>query len=235
MELKESLLTKSDWSLVEDAIVVFCQSETEARSRILNVEEYRVWSEMAYRFGVASTKLYYPQTRKTGKYFEIKAIENTIKNEVNTMNVYENAGVFPSLILNTELPLTKGIRRALDTIAEHPNEKWVLLRLSPNLESQKQVAMTQSMQACIVGATVQQALNRDRTEYFDLADLEKIKSQTRLTSVGQSFRTQWKGYSPITKGNWREFSYSYTTVDIVGGYIWQLGQNHQTSPIAVPV
>lgn len=134
------------------------------------------------------------------------------------------------------LPLTPAILNALESIAENPQEKWVLIRLDYNLNNQVQIAMTESCRDLVVGTSVQQALHRSRSEYWDLADLDEFSRVIRQQmSVGSSIECKWKGYSPVTGSNWREFTYCYRMIDDVDGYLWQLGQNVAVRAIEAPV
>lgn len=214
---------KTEWAYTPTAIVVSCDSQLQARLKVR--EEYQFWAELASRFGVPKTIIKYPRCNAG---FEILASMAEAEEE-GVLKMFDGQKIFPVVEFANQLPLSPGILRALETIAENPGDRWVLLRLSKDLNSQVQVAMTESMQACIKGATVRQALSRERRQYMFDRDLENLKTEIQQRS---SFETSWRGFSPVTGSDWRLFRYHYQTVEATNDFIWQLGHNLEI-PIAI--
>jgi hypothetical protein len=217
------------WAFTEAAIVVQCANEHDARLRLR--EEYDIWSELAARFGVPKALLQYRRGRQT-KAFKVLASEQ----ERATVMSYSNVLNFDTLH-SVDLPITRRLLSALDAIAENPGEQWFLHRISPDLNRMTQIAVSESAASLIVGATPQQALNRDRRDYVDSNSLEDLKRLLRQQmSVGSSVETRWVGFSPVTKNDWRRFNYLYTIVDeLPTGELIQLGKCLGVEPIAAPV
>lgn len=221
------LKLEPDWAFTQNAIVVLCRSELEARIR--TKEEYRKWAEIAARFGVERVWLKYPNCK--GQGFPVLAAQPPQANPTGDLQT-----VLTPAIHAERLPLTPAILAALESIAENPQEKWVLTRLDYNLDNQVQVAMTETCRDLVVGASVQQALNRKRSDYWDLADLDEFSRTIRQQmSVGSLIEWRWKGFSPVTRSDWREFTYRYRIIDDIDGHLWQLGQNVAVRAIEAPV
>lgn len=141
-----------------------------------------------------------------------------------------------TLHIESPIPMSLGLARALTTIAERPEEQWFLHRISPDLNKMTQIAVSESAASLIIGATPRQALNRDRRDYVYPRELERLKQVMRQDmSLGSSLETRWLGFSPATGKDSRRFFYEYSIVDALpDGSVIQLGKCLGVEPIAEP-
>jgi hypothetical protein len=149
----------------------------------------------------------------------------------------EFGSVLNQSIHSANLPITPAVLRALDLIAQNPESKYFLSRVSPDLSKQIQIAATESTQSLIVGATPQQVIGRNRSDFWLDSDLDAFNQELRQRfSVGAVVDYSFRGCSPVTKNHWRRFRSQATCLEILAdGSIIQLGQTFQAIPIEVPV
>lgn len=224
---------KSEFALTDEAVVIRCKSEREARSALRS--EYSKFVDLAELFGKPKALLKYPNCRGNG--FEIPAKSQQFEKGRQELMATYGSIITPAVFTEMPLILSPGIRRALDTIAENPGDQWFLHRISADLNRMTQIAATESCQSLIIGATVQQAIGRDRRDYMLPEDLERVRAEIRQQmGLGDSIQIKWRGYSPVTRSNWRRFSYEYTNIELLpdGGFL-QLGKCFGAEPIASPV
>lgn len=138
---------------------------------------------------------------------------------------------------SANLPVTPSILRALNLIAEHPEAKFFLSRVSPDLARQIQIAATESTRDLIIGATPQQVIGRNRSDFWLPSDLADFNRQLRQQfSVGAAIDYQFRGKSPVTGKDWRRFTSRATCIEALpDGSIIQLGQTFEAVPIATPI
>lgn len=219
-------LTEARWALGINALVVLCRTQHEARWRV--VHEHNHWSELAARFGVPKTLLKYPRCHRP---FEILAAEAT-----GQSNPYRKI-LMSSLHLVSPIPLTPRICRALDTIASNPGEQWFLHRISPDLNRMTQIAVSEAASSLIVGTTPERALLRDRRDYMLIEDLEALRRDMRQQmAILRRLETRWRGFSPVTRADYRKFAYRYEIVEeLPTGEVIQVGKCLGVEPLSAPV
>lgn len=215
-------LAEPSWALGTDALVVFCKSQAEARSRVL--KEYGHWAELAARFCKPKAALKYPKCRQP---FEILA----------SASGQSYQSVLVPQIHSANLPITPAVLRALDKLAENPDAKYFLSRVSPDLSKQIQIAATESTQSLIIGATPQQSIGRNRSDFWLPSDLlEFNRDVVQRLSVGRTMPYSYVGCSPVTKANWRRFTSEVTCIEeLPDRSTIQLCQNFNCVPVATPV
>lgn len=137
--------------------------------------------------------------------------------------------------IRLSLPLV----RELNHFLEHPEEKWSLIKLSPNLQIQTQIAMSESSRSLVVGASVEQAINRQRQQYWHLPDLEEMNRTIRQELEPNNPRSvvtfSWLGYSPVTGTDWRRFTGEYRIIQDDQGTLFQVCKNIAVDRVSAPV
>lgn len=224
-------LAEANWALGAESLIVLCESQAEARARVIH--EYQKWADLAARFCRRKALLKYPRCRQP---FEVLA-SSTPGDYGSILTPSPSPSPSVPTIYAPDLPITPRIMRALDTLAENPEGKYFLSRISPDLSRQIQIAATESTRDLIVGATPKQVIGRNRRDFWALADLMEFEAELRQRfSVGAVIDYQFRGFSPVTRANWRRFTSQATCIEILpDGSLIQLGQTFEAVAIAEPV
>lgn len=218
------LAIEADWRISDGAIVVFCRSEKEARSRA--EQEYEIWANLAYMWRQPKAFLRFPRCRPPG-------IEITAKKTKELKGVMEYESIIPMPALVGEIPIAPVTRRALDTILDNPSEKWFLHRITPEFDRMTQIAVSEAAASLIVGATPLQAVGRSRLEYMPRSEFDRMAQTFRRDlSEDRPIEFAFDLFSPVTRGNWRRVDYRYQIVgSLPNGDLLQLGQCLSCVPI----
>ena len=217
---------EAQYGLSAAGLIVRCQTEKEAFAR--NRAEHSYWADLAAIFGAARAYLAWPRCRGLG--IPIAASSSGSKSKTF-------ASILSPQIHSANLPLTSAVRGALDLLAENPEAKYFLSRISPDLSKQIQIAATESTQSLIIGATPGQVIGRDRKDYWFPEDLENFNRDVQQQlSVGRSMDYSYRGFSPVTRSNWRRFSGKVTCLEeFADGSTIQLVESLGAVPIEAPV
>lgn len=220
-----ALATDVDWRIADTAIVVFCKSEKEAKSRALN--EYSIWAQLAYMWRRPKTFLRFPRCKPPG----IEIIAEKPEELRGVMSEYSSIVPMPALV--GEIPIAPVTRRALDTILDNPSEKWFLHRITPSFDRMTQIAVSEAAASLIVGATPLQAVGRSRLDYMPQSEFDRMAQTFRRDlSEDRLIEFDFDLYSPVTRGNWRHVNYQYQIVGTLpNGDLLQLGQCLSCVPI----
>jgi hypothetical protein len=150
----------------------------------------------------------------------------------------EFSSIAPLIHVLSPMPASVELMRALTTIAENPGQQWFLHRVSPDFNRMTQIAISEAARSLIVGATIEQALGRSRSDYMRPSELSRMQQEfrQRLSLGGSAIEYRFDLFSPATKANWREVEYDYLLIgQLPGGDLLQLGQCRNVREIAAPV
>ncbi|HEY9697046.1 MAG TPA: hypothetical protein V6D10_07270 [Trichocoleus sp.] len=211
--------------ITPDAVVLFLSSYEAARQTIRN--RTAMLARWAMEFDKPHTLVRYPGCRKPFRVLASMA---------NPGGMMFNSVLLPGIRV-AQMRLSLPIVRELENFLEHPDEKWVLVKLSSDLQSQQQIAMSESCQVLISGATVEQAINRQRREYWHLPDLEDLNRSTQQLEPNNPrsiIETSWLGVDVPTRSNWRKFTYQYRLIQDDSGVLYQVGKNLDVEAVQPP-
>lgn len=127
--------------------------------------------------------------------------------------------------------LSAPLLQTLTTFLENPNEKWAIVRLV----DERQIAMTASCQELIRNATVEQAINRKRSEFWDATDLEEFRRLTRQRPEPNNPQSTMQHRFKVvnrTGADWRYMISEYRLIEN-GGILYHVSHNQgweQASP-----
>jgi hypothetical protein len=200
--------------------VIKAPSLAIAHALLKTADFLEVW---AYKFGGISVT--YPNSCVP---YHIPA-PATIDEESGGISMNDRQGKIG--FVNDGVPLDL-IRFVADVFSE-PDRKLMLVEVS----SDRQLVVSQAVQSQIVGATYQQAAQRVRSDYWELRDLEDFrrdwKQRLEPNNSDSEITVKWRGYSPVTRSNWRRFSSSIRLVEISGVH-YHLVESLGTENIAKP-
>lgn len=138
-----------------------------------------------------------------------------------------------------QLTITPQVLSKVVWMMENPTAKAVLIRVHD--EAQK--VMSQATASLVVGASLKEAVQRKRSEYWHPYDL--VQSRIRTSELVQDLRQGskqpedtkhdllWRGVSK-DRTNWRNFNYTYEIFIDELGVAYQFGVNNGVEPIDHP-
>ncbi|HEY9660990.1 MAG TPA: hypothetical protein V6C65_21250 [Allocoleopsis sp.] len=154
-------LTDLDFKLSDIAVIVELPY-TEQEARAFVKRQFRQLARWAQAFDRLYTEIRYQNDR----VFKVLA-------SMATDSQFDSILV-PGIYADIHF-LSVPLLQTLNLFLENPEEKWALVRLS----DESQIAMTASCQELIRNATIEQAINRKRSEFWDANDLEEFRQITR--------------------------------------------------------
>lgn len=156
-------LTDFEFSFSDKAVILNLPfRETEARSFVK--QRFRDLAAWALSFERQYTEIRY-RSDKTFKVLASMAIESP----------YESV-IIPGVHMNIPF-MSPVLLKTLSLFLENSDERWTLIRV----HDERQIAMTASCQAIIKNATVSDAINRRRPEFWDAEDLRLFHQKARQT------------------------------------------------------
>lgn len=200
-------LSEPSWALGENALIVLCRSESEARTRVRT--EYDQWAVLAARFCKPKALLKYPRCK--GEGFPVLASEGS--NKMMLVNGEMMAQVYLSPLLPASRPLMQTFQKMLE--AERP------MFLLSN-ETDDQLWLNQ-FAADMIQSSGADAVKRCMRNYWNGADLESLHQKLRDTSqpVLHTYRAILNDEQPDI---WFEATSLYESVEL-GGKSFRLSVN----------
>lgn len=221
-------LTDFDFAIAPNALILKCKNKGDAEELIWHYTA--VFAKWARQFGKESVKITYPNRHK--KFYEVLASMGAEPDDQPSLSDVLMPGIHFD---RTQIPLP--ILRSLLNFAERPNEKWVLIRLTKDLQNQTQIAMTEACRSLVKNASLEQAIGRQRQDYWHLQDLDDLNQSVRQrlepNNPSSMIEVRWRGVDVPTRSNWREFTYRYWLLE-GNGHLFQIGQNIGVKSIAPP-
>ena len=132
-----------------------------------------------------------------------------------------------------EMRLSLPIVRVLETFLEYPERKSALVRL----EDERQMVISESAATLIKNATVRDAVQRKREDFWYLPDLEAftLESQQQLEADNPDsiLEFSWRGVDR-TGQDWRRFTHRYRLVSDAYGTLYHIAENIGVEPSLQP-
>jgi hypothetical protein len=132
-----------------------------------------------------------------------------------------------------EQKLSIPILRVLNYFGEQPERRSALVRLY----DERQIVVTESSSVLIKGATLEEAVQRKRSSYWYLPDLEDFRRESRQSlepnNESSFIEFSWRGVSKDGI-NWRRFTNKYRLIQDSYGVLYQVSHNLSVEQITTP-
>ncbi|PHJ69172.1 hypothetical protein VF14_03290 [Nostoc linckia z18] len=187
----------------------------------------------AAAFGFRYGHLTYPNCRKPYKIpASIYCAKSYDLHRGNFMNNSTPLIVVPGLQI-TEMKLSLPILRIFEEFCEYPERRSGLVRVS----DERQVAMSESSAGLVVNATLKQAVQRKRDEYWHPDDLGAFNREWQQNlSVDDNSSTLEFSYRGVSADgtSWRRFTNRYRLVKDSYGILYHVSSNVGVEEISRP-
>ena len=132
--------------------------------------------------------------------------------------------------------VTPTLHRAIAFFLENPEAKGGVVRLT----DERQIVMSRASASLVASASLEQAVERQRSDYWWLADMDEFNSvfsRQALEPNNPNSKREYsfKIYDPVTRGNWRQNVNEYRLIQDEMGVLYHLFTNVGYESIPSPV
>lgn len=223
MEQLTDLFTNG-WEFRYSSQHLVLEAPSRAAARDCVRGKFNILATWATKFGLKDTLVIYPGCPKPYR------IPASIVNRGEYMNqLIPVAG-----IAIAQMKLSKPILDVFAYFLENPQIKGGLVRLS----DERQIAVSEASAALIKNATLEDAVQRKRSDFWYPEDLNEINLLTRqrleINNPDSTIEFSWRGVDR-TGTDWRRFTNRYRLVQDDFGVVYQVSVNLGVEAIASPV
>lgn len=142
--------------------------------------------------------------------------------------IIENTGIHTA---NQKLSIS--VLKVINHFFEHPEQRNAIVRL----HDERQIIITESNSMLIKGATLEEAVQRKRSEYWYLPDLAEFNRESKQklepNNENSFIEFTWRGVSK-DRTDWRMFTNRYNLIQDNYGVLYQVSQNLGVNEIYTP-